>query len=38
MRGTTNEKAYDAFIEGTQGFPVISDAGFAIALPKSSRH
>lgn len=34
MRGTTNEKAYDAFVEGTRGFPVISDAGFRRSVAK----
>lgn len=34
MRGTTNEKAYDAFIVGTTGFPVSSDAGFRRSVAK----
>ena len=29
MRGTTNETAFDAFVEGSAGFPVLSDAAFA---------
>lgn len=37
MRGTTNEKAYDAFVEGTTGFPVASDAGFRKAVAKLKR-
>lgn len=34
MRGTTNEKAYDAFIAGTSGFPVSSDAAFRGSVAK----
>lgn len=29
MHGTTNEQAFDAFYEGTRGFPVHSDEAFA---------
>lgn len=34
MRGTTNEKAYDAFVEGTRGFPVLSDTKFRQSVAK----
>jgi tetratricopeptide (TPR) repeat protein len=37
MRGTTNENAYDAFIAGTTGFPVSSDAAFRRSVAKLKR-
>lgn len=34
MRGTTSEQAFDAFVEGTRGFPVLSDEGFAASVDR----